>query len=370
MGENELTGWLTNWLGYLGWWIAIGVVIAAGLRTLYANPKTLKLNVTLQLITYYARYWMLWLLVWAMWHLSLEGQVFYWWAALFALLYLYMTWVEPNRLRIQHKHMTLIDRRQNPIPLTKPLQLAIVSDIHVGIFSSKRQLERLVHRLNQLDVDAIVCVGDWLYHPGADLIGQMLILKALNKPCYSVLSQADVEQLHAIDQAYDSGNYLLANERLTQVLTTLNIHVVTDQAVDIGGIRLVGLGEGTKFTAPIHDDGQPMVIATHDIKQIKAQAQALDSVGAHTLVIAGQTHGGQVNLPLLTSALVKAMTGSTPVAGVFTHQKQPGTDANHGQYYQSWTTTGIGMTGLPFRLGCPPTIDVLTLHVTPPAPTP
>lgn len=53
----------------------------------------------------------------------------------------------------------------------------------------------------------------------------MLIFKALNKPCYSVLSQADVEQLQAIDRQQGSGNYLLANERLTQVLATLGIQV-------------------------------------------------------------------------------------------------------------------------------------------------
>ena len=364
MDESVVTSWLTNWLGQIGWWIAIGVVIAAGLRTLYANPKTQKIKVMLQLVTLYARYWVWWLLSWSIWHLSVDGQVFYWWVAVLSLLYLYMNWVEPHRLRVQSRQIALPDNRQVPAQSLSPLRLAVIGDIHVGIFSTKHRLERLVNQLNRLDVDAILCVGDWLYHPGADLIGQMLIFKALNKPCYSVLSQADVEQLQAIDRQQGSGNYLLANERLTQVLATLGIQVIDDQALYLGGIRLVGLTESVKLAQPPRESGHPVIIATHDIKQLKVHSHALDRVGSHVLVIAGQTHGGQVNLPFLTPILVKAMTGNASVAGLFTHHHHNANQPKQVPSYQSWTTTGIGMTGLPFRLFCPPTIDVLTIQVT------
>lgn len=58
------------------------------------------------------------------------------------------------------------------------------------------------------------------------------------------------------------------------------------------------------------------------------------------------------------------MTGNASVAGLFTHHHHNANQPKQVPSYQSWTTTGIGMTGLPFRLFCPPTIDVLTIQVT------
>lgn len=325
---------LWAWLNYFGVTIAIWVVIWSGLKTFQANPPTEMLRVWLQLIIYYARYLMLWLIVYLLVHLWLiNTQSLYWILLIFSLIYVYSSWIEPNRLSIQQQNIQL---GMNG----KPIKIAVLSDIHVGIFSGKpRQLNTIVRHLNDLSVDAVLIAGDWLYHAGADIVGQMLVFKALNKPCYTVFSEQDLEQ----DQQ-------LA-ENLTRILTTLGIKPINDESVAIAGVNVVGVG--AKMTMPLTQmikDDKPLILLTHDIKQIEANPSNLADKQMNKLIIAGQTHGGQVNIPFVTQAIVQAMTGTKYLSGL----RQQST-------YQVWITTGTGMSGLPFRFNCPPKIDVLTI---------
>ena len=384
------------WLSALGWWIAAAVAVVACLNMLAANPVH-KLKVWLQLIVYYAKYWALWLWCWALWHLWLAPQAFYAIAAILALLYLYISWIEPNRLQIRYH---TIDLSQNNFvqnhsiaptdnPKASVLKLAVIGDIHVGIFTPHAQLQQLVSCLNRLDVDAIVVTGDWLYHAGTDIMGKLSVLKALNKPCYSVLSEDDEAQLQQVCQAYqnsEGGNYLLINEKITQVLATMGItvlgqtHLAHQTDILLNDCHLLGFSDGavnnTNVTYPKPSLHQKTLILTHDIKQFLANSQHSQYLNEHTLIIAGQTHGGQVNVPLLTPWLVNALTGNRSVDGLTCHQitvESPKIDqtanANVSKSvsklkqltFYSWTNTGIGLTGLPFRFRCPPRVDVLTI---------
>lgn len=398
MGDNGLGEWLNNWLGNSGWCVALFVMVAACLATVYANPSN-KVKVWLQLVVYYAKYWAVWLWCWSLWHWWYQPDSFYGLTALLALWYVYASWIEPNRLQIRYQHIVLGKPRAsthatknavpNPQPLssslpqttTPPLKLAVVGDIHVGIFFSQQQLNYLVHRLNQLDVDAVVVTGDWLYHAGSDIMGKLLALKALNKPCYTVLSEADTAQLQSVNQAYqrsDGGNYLLMNERLTQILHTMGVVVLGQadltsaqpSAIQINAVNIRGFNDGLASTSVVTTAKQPAsqktVILTHDIKQFLANSQNLHYLNEHTLVIAGQTHGGQVNIPWLTPWLVKALTGNTSPDGLSYHQlDKTGITQRLAKKpigFYGWTTTGVGMTGLPFRFRCPPRVDVLIIR--------
>lgn len=349
--------WLYR-LNQLGQFIAIAVVVWSCLKTLQAQPHSGFLRVWLQLILYYARYFMLWVILWSgMILLSPLADTVYWVTLLLAILYVYASWLEPTQLRVNTTTIHL-----NPAtPSQKAIKVAVLSDIHVGLFSGKpHQLNRLVTTLNQLDVSAVIIAGDWLYHAGADILGQMVVLKALNKPCYTVFSEQDNEQLTT---EIDPQNQLI------HVLNTLGIQVINDTMVDLAGVTLVGAGIGIKTTASPSiapalsltgikvPSYQPLLIVTHDIKNLAENANHLLNNENPKLIIAGQTHGGQVYIPYLTDTLVRAMTGTQGRAGLSTYAPDP------RNRYQVWTTTGTGMTGLPFRLNCPPSIDVLTLYL-------
>ena len=374
-----------SWLGHLGAFIAVLVILWSCLKTVQLKARTDNLQILLQLVSFYARYWFVWLLVWANVQLLYDNQIIYWLLIALSLLYIYMSWVEPNRLRVSHFSINLtVSATYQPatdISLAAPLsqsikrqaaKIAVLSDIHVGIFSNPHQLARLVKCLNRLDVDAVLILGDWLYQ-ATTLDAQLSPFKTLNKPCYTVLSDADTQQV--VDDAQNSES--ASNMQLMNILPTFGIQLLPEQGLRIAGIKIIGIHNGSTMDLPRvieqqRSAGQPLVIATHDIKQLEANPRTLSDANNDTLVIAGQTHGGQVNIPIVTPLMVRALTGNKLAAGLrqpdipkqSNHPHQPLNAANKpSKRYQVWVNTGIGMTGLPFRFNCPPTIDVLTIQV-------
>ena len=374
-----------SWLGHLGALIAVLVILWSCLKTVQLKARTDNLQILLQLVSFYARYWFVWLLLWANVQLLYDNQIIYWLLIALSLLYIYMSWVEPNRLRVSRFSINLtasatyqpatdisLAASSSKYITPQAAKIAVLSDIHVGIFSNPHQLARLVKCLNRLDVDAVLILGDWLYQ-ATTLDAHLSPFKTLNKPCYTVLSDADTQQV--VNDAQNSEP--ASNMQLMNILPTFGIQLLPEQGLRIAGINIIGIHNGSTMDLPRvieqqRSAGQPLVIATHDIKQLEANPRTLRDANNDTLVIAGQTHGGQVNIPILTPLMVRALTGNKLAAGLrqpdipkqSNHPHQPLNAANKpSKRYQVWVNTGIGMTGLPFRFNCPPTIDVLTIRV-------
>ena len=374
-----------SWLGHLGALIAVLVILWSCLKTVQLKARTDNLQILLQLVSFYARYWFVWLLLWANVQLLYDNQIIYWLLIALSLLYIYMNWVEPNRLRVSHfsinltasatyqpaTDISLAASSSQPIK-RQAAKIAVLSDIHVGIFSNPHQLARLVKCLNRLEVDAVLILGDWLYQ-ATTLDAQLSPFKTLNKPCYTVLSDADAQQV--VDDAQNSES--ASNMQLMNILPMFGIQLLPEQGLRIAGINIIGIHNGSTMDLPRvieqqRSAGHPLVIATHDIKQLEANPRTLSDANNDTLVIAGQTHGGQVNIPIVTPLMVRALTGNKLAAGLRkpdtakqsdNHPKAFNEDEKPSKRYQVWVNTGIGVTGLPFRFNCPPTIDVLTIQV-------
>ena len=379
-----------SWLGHLGALIAVLVILWSCLKTVQLKARTDNMQILLQLVSFYARYWFVWLLLWANVQLLYDNQIIYWLLIALSLLYIYMSWVEPNRLRVSHcsinltasatyqpaTDISLAASSSQPIkrqPIKRrAAKIAVLSDIHVGIFSNPHQLARLVKCLNRLEVDAVLILGDWLYQ-ATTLDAHLSPFKTLSKPCYTVLSDADTQQV--VNDAQNSEP--ASNMQLMNILPTFGIQLLPEQGLRIAGIKIIGIHNGSTMDLPRvieqqRSAGQPLVIATHDIKQLEANPRTLSDANNDTLVIAGQTHGGQVNIPIVTPLMVRALTGNKLAAGLRkpdtakqsdNHPKAFNEDEKPSKRYQVWVNTGIGMTGLPFRFNCPPTIDVLTIQV-------
>ena len=374
-----------SWLGHLGALIAVLVILWSCLKTVQLKTRTDNLQILLQLVSFYARYWFVWVLVWANVQLLYDNQAIYWLLIALSLLYIYMSWVEPNRLRVSRFSINLtasatyqpatdisLAASSSKYITPQAAKIAVLSDIHIGIFSNPHQLARLVKCLNRLDVDAVLILGDWLYQ-ATTLDAHLSPFKTLNKPCYTVLSDADTQQV--VDDAQNSES--ASSTSLINILPTFGIQLLPEQGLRIAGIKIIGIHNGSTMDLPRvieqqRSAGQPLVIATHDIKQLEANPRTLSDANNDTLVIAGQTHGGQVNIPILTPLMVRALTGNKLAAGLRrpdtakqsdNHPKAFNEDEKPSKRYQVWVNTGIGMTGLPFRFNCPPTIDVLTIQV-------
>jgi len=247
---------------------------------------------------------------------------------------LWSRFVEPHQLRVL----------ETSIGSTCGVRVALVADLHAGLYVRQDQLEQLVRRLNALDVDAVLVAGDWTYEPSHDLHRQFAPLALLRHPTYAVLGNHD-EQM--------PGPPLKAE--LVSALQALGVHLIEGRRVPLGRCELAGLGDldagaaardlailkKTRWSQP----PARRVLLTHEpdtLYDIEPNAAAL--------MLAGHTHGGQIDLPWFTDALLRHISRSGYKRGLYT----PGT-------LRVFVTSGTGMAKLPLRFRMPPTIDVLVL---------
>lgn len=91
-------------------------------------------------------------------------------------------------------------------------------------------------------------------------------------------------------------------------------------------------------------EGAPMIVLTHNPDVfVRVPARVL-------LTLAGHTHGGQVNLPIVGRLIVPSEYGER---FAIAHVREDGRDL--------FVTAGIGTSILPVRFGVPPEISVLTV---------
>lgn len=283
---------------------------------------------------YYQSWLMPFFLVWVIWGFK-HQQVstgFMLVTVLGAVFGIYARFVEPNLLVVKESH----------IKTGYKLKIALISDMHYGLYSTPQQMQRLVDKLNTLDVEAIVVAGDWTYEPSQkiDLAKQLAPFSQLKKPIYSVMGNHDEQRPGpALTQALKAA--LIAN----------NVKPIDGQSVDLGVARLAGIGDispnmaGQKGLAALRIQDKPMLLLTHNPDSY----YGVPALKQPFVMLAGHTHGGQINLPVLTKKILLNVTQQGYQRGLYTLP----------QNNQLFVTSGIGMIGLPLRFAMPPTIDIL-----------
>ncbi len=245
----------------------------------------------------------------------------------------YARFVEPNELVV----------RRTVIAAPINLNIALVADTHIGIYTRPGKLRQLVAKLNALPVDLVVIAGDFTYDPPHDLAAALAPLRSLRQPAYAVLGNHDV-QLPGPPLA----------DKIKRALAGSRIHFIAHRVVTFPTFRLAGLHDwwsGRDDAAFLRHlpPGKPLLILMHQPHSLRALQ------GVHfALAMAGHTHGGQVDIPWLTDAVFRWTRDETHVNGYY-----------HTPLGPLFVTPGIGVTGMPLRFNCPPTIDVLELRREP-----
>lgn len=239
---------------------------------------------------------------------------------------------------------TEIEVRETSLGTSCGVRVALVSDIHAGVFLRAADLDRLVTRLNALDVDAVLVAGDWTYGPKRDLRAQFTPLASLRHRVYGVLGNHDEEHPGPPIQ-----------QPLRTALQSFNVQFIEGRRVMLGRCELAGLGDlgagsaqrDLAELAKSRSQRPPAqrVVLTHNPDVVQAFPAGLAAV-----TLAGHTHGGQVDLPWATDRVLHRLT-----RGGYKRGSYP-LDAT-----QLFVTSGIGTSHLPIRLRMPPTIDLLTL---------
>ncbi|HJU08681.1 MAG TPA: metallophosphoesterase [Rhodanobacteraceae bacterium] len=249
---------------------------------------------------------------------------------LLSLAAVYARFVEPGLLVV----------RTTAIPAPVDLNIALVSDIHVGLFTRSDKLQQMVDKLNSMHVDLVLFAGDLTYDPPRDLADALAPLKALNKPMYAVLGNHDVQL---------PGPPL--ENRIRAALAGTPVIFIEHRVLDFPKFRLAGLYDywtaldDTAFLRALPHD-KPLLVLMHQPHSLR-ELRGADFL----LAMAGHTHGGQVALPWITAMTFKADRDEIYINGLY--------DTPLGKLF---VTPGVGVTGTPVRLNCPPTIDLLELR--------
>jgi uncharacterized protein len=249
--------------------------------------------------------------------------------------------IEPNLLRVRSTALELTS------PVGEPIKIALISDIHWGLFGRDWQLQRLADRINSLDIDAVFVAGDWTYEPKLDLLAGFAPLKQLRVPIFAVLGNHDVEK---------PGPKLAA--QLREALTANGVQFVEGKSIVWKGWHIIGLDDlwGGRpleqikelFPEPATESASNRLVLTH-----QPDTFALLPASVMQLGLAGHSHGGQVLLPYATDWQLRTAMKQGWYNGLY--------ETQHGKVF---VTPGIGMIGLPWRFLVPPTIDVITIDAS------
>ena len=261
-------------------------------------------------------------------------------AALIAVV-LYAHCVAPRRFET-----TFLREETGPLAeALAGLRFVVLADVHVDRFGAKE--EDVLRRVRDLSPDYLLWLGDYVQYGGAFDGALRLLAGARGRlGTYGVLGDADYSNRR--------GHCALCHAPGRRTLRDdLPVRFLRDQAVVIENrgrkAALVGVDPVLFTSAPEFREamalarGLPTLVLSH-------YPRALDDVSACPvdLVLAGDTHGGQVWVPWPLSLVAYHATDRRFLQGWF---RERGT--------RMYVSRGVGVSHLPVRLGVRPEIVVL-----------
>ncbi len=253
-------------------------------------------------------------------------------------------WWEPASLRVVEHRVALGERGA----ALRGLRVAVLTDLHVGSpFNGLERVREVVERTRAARPDLVLICGD-LFIQGvrggrfvppeefAPLLGELRPPLGI----YAVLGNHD---------------WWVDGPRMARALQAARIPTLENRAVPVehpaGRIWIAGIGDLWEGKSNIEgalasvDDDAPVLAFTHNPDLFPGIPERV------ALTVAGHTHGGQVNLPLLGRLIVPSRFGERYAIGHIVE------DGRH-----LFVSPGIGTSILPVRFRVPPEISILVLE--------
>jgi len=262
----------------------------------------------------------------------------------------------------------------------RPLRVVHLSDLHLDRDSPLLLLRRALLRAAQQKPDLVLWTGDFLVDSDThdwQLLKQLLSIcrgtfgtfaclgnHDYGQYCYNDCGRAKTEvsnRLYRILRRLGSSPDLFLeedaapqqpHERLLELLNEMDIEVLHNShtVCDVAGQPLVVAGIGDPFAGRA-DRNHPCWsrIPKHASMLLCHNPDVADAVpGEWSLILAGHTHGRQVNLPWVAKRLTRSVTNYT--RGLY----------QLNEATKLYVSRGIG-SSLPFRLFSPP--EITWLHI-------
>lgn len=267
-------------------------------------------------------------------------------------------WYEPDSLTVKNYDIKISDF---PAAFNN-FKIVVISDIHGGSnFITEAKIRKVVELANAQNPDLIILLGDYVSQ-------QPFNHKALKMPMEIIAD--NLRGLQARQGVYAVlGNHdgWYDDAVVRRELERVGYRVLENEAVAIeqngANFRLLGLKDALRFKDWNDYSVQAkkvlektkltgkIIVLEHNPDAIPAFLSGFPPPNDLSLILAGHTHGGQVNLPLIGAPIVPAnkkyTIGLIEEMGV-----------------QIFVTPGIGTSIIPIRFRVPPEISVLTLNKT------
>ena len=255
--------------------------------------------------------------------------------------------VEPNLLTVRRCEI----RIPGLPPELEGLRAVLVGDTHFsGSFISRRRMKRLIECVRRERPHTVWLLGDYMAvgsHPGWKDMGDRIM------SFFAAMHAAAPLGAYAV-----LGNHELwyGREKMRFYLEKSGVRVIENKLVMLGEkLALAGVPDGG--TVPFDRKAFDKLIRGHDpliLLSHKGSMAKSVSCADSGLVVAADTHGGQIRIPgkgaLKEFLSLKRRKKELP----------PGLSRRWGK--RLFVTAGAGGHRLDFRLFCPPEIAVLTLR--------
>jgi len=230
-------------------------------------------------------------------------------------------------------------------PALEGLTIAHLSDLHIMGHITRPFYEVVVEETNALAADVVVITGDIVEsRREREWVPQLLARLNRKEAVFFVLGNHDKKL-----RDHDTTRRMLVGAGLTDLGSRCDELPLRGHPVVIAGNEQPWLGKLPDMNEfPVEEPGPGRrfrLLLSHSPDQIRwAQRHDFD------LMLAGHTHGGQIQLPLIGPVLAPSRYGVKYASGTF---------------YESPTLMHVsrGLGGMrPIRLNCPPELAKLTLR--------
>jgi uncharacterized protein len=238
------------------------------------------------------------------------------------------------------------ERRSFLVPGLDPahdgLRVAQLTDLHVGGRTPASVVRAAIEESNRFDPDLVVLTGDYVGRERRDVGVMRELLGGLTAPTFAVLGNHD----HWVD-ARAVGHALRRHgyEVLDNAWTRIALRGAPFTIVGVGDL-VTRHADVARATAGLQGGAAPLVLA-HAPKT----AERLRDLGRPLLCLSGHTHGGQVNLPILTPLVMHGLAREPYLRGRY----------RLGDV-QLYVSRGVGNSGLRVRVNAPPEVTLATLR--------
>ncbi len=261
---------------------------------------------------------------------------------------LYGALIEPQRLQVRHYTLPI---RGLP-PALNGLRLIHVTDTHYGPFISLAYLESAVAQVNALEGDAVLLTGDYVHRSGKAIEPGIELLQHLESRFGAVAVMGNHEHWEGVERCREVFKRIaipvIENAHVFLGAEGLHNDVSRADSICIAGVGDLWEGEVSLDKALADVPGtMPRLLLSHnpDVAERVEPAHRIDAM------FSGHTHGGQVRVPLIGPQAIPSRYGQKYMGGLC-----------NGPHCPVIVTRGIGLAGIPIRLGVPPEIGVIRLE--------